>query len=252
MASSKEVLSGIYHTSKRLEGDILVSKRDGKVTHDQLKQLGLAAFGGAIRQIPGAGFDAVQSLIDNSGKMAELTAGIEPVVRQLFAISELVRASPASPRIWTPDRVIQLSGVKDEAAMRAALKAAGRQIDLWASDILPQVTYTGQGPIGLKFISNEQLGITDDWVPLKATHDAGLAQGLLLCEQQDGPELAAQYGDQPLGEILRMAMPPLKVSRGRMELFVVGHVSNRRLLKGGHGHPTEKFHRKEVFAFRCK
>lgn len=166
-------------------------------------------------------------------------------------------AAPSPARIWTPSKVIQVGTVKDERAMREVLKAAGREVGSWASDILPQVRYSPYTPqeprdVKLVFVSNEDLGLTDEWIPLERTHTAGLQQGLELCEWEDGPQLAAQYRDQPYGEVLRLAMKPIVDSDGYSDLFAVAHDGRGRWLYARYGRPGREYRRTYRFVFRGK
>lgn len=160
-------------------------------------------------------------------------------------------------RIWTPNRVIKLGTVADEAAMREALTAAGRRIEWMASEALLQVNYSPYTPeeprdVNLVFVSNEDLGLTDEWVPLENTHAVGLQQGLELCEWEDGPQLAAQYENQPNGEVLLLAMKHIINKLDLSSHFAVVHDYRGLGFDAYYGNPGDKCRRSRLFVFRCR
>lgn len=229
-----------------------MSRQDGKITRKQEQHIVRPLLDTLRRHSPA--FDQVQAAISDPRRMAALNAGADRLITQFLGETP---SEAIEPRVWTPSRIIQVGMIKDERAMRKALKAAGRQIGSWSSDILPQVRYslyTPQEPrdVKLVFVSNEDLGLTDEWIPLERTHTAGLKQGLELCEWEDGPHLAAQYKDQPYGEVLRMAMKPIVGSDGYSYLFSVLHDYIGLWLRADYGSPSYECHRSARLVFRCK
>jgi len=100
---------------------------------------------------------------------------------------------------------------------------AGISIGTWASDILDKVKPAkAKKTVKLVVLSVGELGFPED---ATATYTdickAACAQGLDLCEAEVGPQLRLQYLDQPEGEALVVAMPPLVASDGDLLVSLV-------------------------------
>lgn len=139
--------------------------------------------------------------------------------------------------------------------MEAALLKARRPVTfLPEENILSQVTYSpAEQEVPLVFVSNDELGLTyNRWIPLHETHVTGFAQGLQLCEWEDGPLFAVQYDwNQPFGPILHIAMPPIIDSNGYSKMFVIMFGDAGNCLHAEHGYPEVVTNRKSRFVFRC-
>lgn len=72
-----------------------------------------------------------------------------------------------------------------------------------------------------------------------AIYARAIELGLQLCPAEVGPALRLQYPDQPYGEWLRIAMEPVAVSVGFLEVFGVGLDSDGRWLDSRYGGPAD-------------
>ncbi len=73
--------------------------------------------------------------------------------------------------------------------------------------------------------------------------------GLDLCPAQVGPELRLQYGEQPVGERVYVAMKPITASDGEPRIFVVEHNSNGLSLDAVRARPADEWPPEAVFVF---
>ncbi|OGC67923.1 hypothetical protein A2450_01855 [candidate division WWE3 bacterium RIFOXYC2_FULL_40_11] len=140
----------------------------------------------------------------------------------LRALSKFLRKENPweKPEIF---KVIELGTFEDAKALRTALEQAGISIGTWASDILDKVKPAkAKKTVKLVVLSVGELGFPED---ATATYTdickAACAQGLDLCEAEVGPQLRLQYLDQPEGEALVVAMPPLVASDGDLLVSLV-------------------------------
>jgi hypothetical protein len=153
--------------------------------------------------------------------------------------------------VWTPNKVIKVGTVHDGHRMSSALRSSGRQIRMWYS-ILSHIQYSQTvRDIGLVFVSNEKLGLSQLAVTVECTHAAGRDRGLELCEAEDLLYLALQYGDQPYGEKLYAAMNPLVPPRWIPALLGIANTRYGAYVAACPGRPPDTFAKQDTWVFRC-
>ena len=123
--------------------------------------------------------------------------------------------------IW---KTIELgTGLKTADDFRKAIEASGYKISKWASDILNKQAFTvasEKTELDLVKITGVDLGFTKN-VTRKKIYDRAIKLGLELCPNESGPQLRLQYKDQPNGEWLYIAIEPIVVSDGDLNVFLV-------------------------------
>jgi hypothetical protein len=111
-------------------------------------------------------------------------------------------------RIW---RTITLGTRKGVDAYREALDAAGIKIGDSADEILgrPSFSYARmETQVELALISVAELGVEADAASRSDVYRRAKQIGLELCLAEVGPRLRLDYRNQPLGEVLDIAMEP--------------------------------------------
>ncbi len=81
------------------------------------------------------------------------------------------------------------------------------------------------------------------------TGGRGHQLGLDLCPPEAGPELRLQYGDQPLGECVYVAMKPIIASDGEPRILVVEHGPTGLSLDAARARPDDKWAPETLFLF---
>lgn len=189
-------------------------------------------------------------------KYANINLGtIEAIINKLggeegvkkFLSGELV-VSTAKP-VW---KTVKLGTYKTPDEYREALKSAGMSIGVWGDDWIDGGNYVLNGiacskeeiDLDLLVLSVGDIGFKGG-----ANYSSVCAKarelGLNLCPAEVGPALRLQYGDQPNGEWLRIAMKAVSgVHDGSVGLwdenlyiFCVVHDDDGLLLRGKHGNP---------------
>ncbi len=92
--------------------------------------------------------------------------------------------------------------------------------------------------IELVLVTGTDLGFTED-APLDAIYDRAKELGLDLVPAEVGPQLRLAYTDQPLNEWMVMAMEPIMVSDGDLDVFSVGRHDGGRWLDSYYGNPGD-------------
>ena len=174
-----------------------------------------------------------------------LTAGqLNAIVKKLggeqdalrFLRGELV-VSAAKPTLMPVWKMVKLGTCKTPGAYRKALKKAGRSIGDWGDDILGRITCSQEEiDLDLVVLSVADLGFKDGARYADICAKA-VELGLELCPAEVGPALRLQYGNQPNGEWLRIAMEAIADRDGNLYLFLVAHGVGGLRLHGSNGHP---------------
>lgn len=174
-------------------------------------------------------------------KYNELNLGqIEALVNKLggmdgvqrFLSGELIVS--AATKVWNVWKKIKLgTGPKNADDFRTALKQADCNIGDWGNDILGKPAFTvspEETEVELVNVSVAELGFKDGATRADIYKRAN-ELGLDLCPNEVGPQLRLQYKDQPKGEWLLIAMEPITVSGGDLDVFDVRRdVDGRRWL----------------------
>lgn len=155
--------------------------------------------------------------------------GVEKFLRGELVVSA---TKPVEFHICKIVKKVRLGIYKTPEAYRKALKKAGRGISDWSNNILDRITCS-QEEVDLDFVvlSVGDLGFKDG---ARYADICAKAQelGLELCPAEVGPALRLQYGDQPSGEWLCIAMEAIDYGGDYLATFVVGN-DNSDLLLGG-------------------
>lgn len=96
-----------------------------------------------------------------------------------------------------------------------------------ANEALGQRAFTLSGKIevvGLARLTVADLGFSEAAMPtITEVYQRAERFGLAVCPPEVGPQLRRQYLDQPLGEFLAIAMPPISNYAGEPLLFLLGN-----------------------------
>lgn len=175
-----------------------------------------------------------------------LTAGqLNAIVKKLggeqdalrFLRGELVvsAAKPIEMPVW---KTVKLGTCKSPDEYRKALKKAGRRIGDYGDDILGRISCSKKEvDFDLVVLTVGELGFKDGARYADICAKA-VELGLELCPAEVGPALRLQYGDQPKGEWLRIAMEAITDRDGYLNVFSVDHVDDGLWLFGYGGHPV--------------
>ncbi len=130
---------------------------------------------------------------------------------------------------WSERRVwkrISIGTFPDALALRNALDRADcAQGDL-AEQILARPSFqvsAERADLDLVPVSARDLGIRTDTARLADIYARAERRGLRLAPPEAGPQLRLQYLDQPVGEVLDIAMAPLTTWTGRRVIFVLAN-----------------------------
>ena len=156
-----------------------------------------------------------------------ILGGEDGIDRLLAGELKVVEVHPREFPVW---KTVKLGTCKTPGAYYMALKEAGVNISPLCSGTLDRITCSkGEIDLDLVALSVADLGLKED---ARYTNICAKAQefGLELCPAEVGPALRLQYGDQPEGEELRIAMKDLIDCSGDLDIFVVEHDGNGLLL----------------------
>ena len=167
-----------------------------------------------------------------------------------FLAGELV--VKVAEKVFAPWMTIKLgTGLKDADAIRKAIADEGGRISDWANDILGQPAFTvatEETEVELVVVSVAELGFKDG-AKYSDICERAKQLGLALCPPEVGPQLRLQYKDQPKGEWLRIAMEPITVSGGNLEVFLVEHDDDGLWLYSDDGLPGSFWYGFSRFVF---
>ncbi len=176
-------------------------------------------------------------------KYGEINLGqVEAIINKLggeqgalrFLRGELViSVKPIELPVW---KTVKLGTCKTPDEYRKALKKAGRSIGDWGGDILGRISCSQEETdLDLVVLTVADLGFKDGACYADICAKAS-ELGLELCPAEVGPALRLQYGDQPKGERLRIAMEAIADRDGDLNIFAVEHDGDV-LLHGAYGRP---------------
>ena len=86
-------------------------------------------------------------------------------------------------------------------------------------------------------------------IPAPFTGGRGRQLGLELCPPEIAPEYRLKYKNQPLDDLLFVAMKPIITSDGEPRLFVLGHNADGLFLDTIRARPDDKWHPNKKFIF---
>lgn len=186
---------------------------------------------------------ATSAFAQPQGENAALATGYESPVLNLADVKRLAAMEP-----W---RRITIGTYREPNAMRAALEAANMRIGETADEILGRPVF-GLSKIphdlDLVILTGRDLGFQGH-VALADIYRRATQLGFALCPPEAGPLLRLQYRNQPVGEFLHMAMPPVATWGGELVDLTVGNAGTGLILLGGDGSPELKLHASVKFVF---
>ncbi len=125
--------------------------------------------------------------------------------------------------IW---KTIKLgTGLKTAGDFCKVLEEKSNEVSDWAKDIMNKPAFIvaeEETEIDLVVASGEDLGFNKA-VPRKEIFERAAKHDLYPVPAELGPQLRAQYQDQPKGEYLLIAMEPIEDSDGDLDIFRVIH-----------------------------
>jgi hypothetical protein len=142
--------------------------------------------------------------------------------------------SPSRFNAW---RTVTLGIHKGVGAYRNALEEAKIKIGDAANEILgrPAFPYvTSKTEVQLALVSASELGV-DSESNLSDIYRLAKRFGLTLCPGEVGPQLRLDYRDQPVGEVLDIAMEPVATYYGDPTILSLMNFGQGLALVGGDG-----------------
>ena len=163
----------------------------------------------------------------------------------LFQTPEIIQSAAGIP-VW---KTIKVGTVQNKWDLYRALDAAHCALGDAAEDMFAQPGFAvspGKIDADLVSVSLAHLGLAH--ASLQDVYARAQKLGFALASAEIGPQLRLQYFEQPLGEFLNVAMPPLETPDGKPKIFVVGNGGSGLLLTGSDVSATE-FHAAARFIF---
>lgn len=117
---------------------------------------------------------------------------------------------------WQTWKTIKVGTPKSVREIRKSFKENGCKFIKWKNannKILRNIVRNANGKedsVNFAVVSVAELGF-EDGAKLQTIYNRATELGLELCSAEDGLALRKQYKKQPVGEVLHMAMPPIKV-----------------------------------------
>ncbi len=149
-------------------------------------------------------------------------------------------------------RKITLGTRKGVDAYRDALDAASIKVGDAADEILgrPAFPYAStKTDVELALLSVAELGVEAESEPLSEIYERARQVGLQLCPGEVGPQLRLHYRNQPLGEVLHVAMRPVATYDGRLTILALTNFGGTISLIGSDGRPDFMVPRTFRFVF---
>jgi len=150
------------------------------------------------------------------------------------------------PKIF---RTVEIGTCQNVEFLRRALEESDAWVGRCARDILNRAKLSkSRQSLGLVVLSVRELGFPRG-AQLQDIYRAADSQGLGLCPAEVGPQLRLQYPDQPNGELLEIAMEPIRDSVGGLNLFSVRRFDEGRWLSSIGGRPDRFWDADRRFVF---
>jgi hypothetical protein len=155
----------------------------------------------------------------------------------------------AEVQIW---KTIALGTYKGVDAYREALDVAGMKIGVSADEILgrPAFPYARmKTQVELVLLSVAELGVEAEAASHSDVYKRAKQIGLELCAAEVGPQLRLDYGNQPLGEALDIAMEPVATYNGDPTILALVNFGSGLALIGSDGRSDVMVPRTRRFVF---
>lgn len=193
--------------------------------------------------------DVVRGLVRKdgiTGREFQHVLGHPGFAKGLGFITDLVTGyrqslPPLERPVW---KTIRIGNHPDNGALRQTVLDNGYRISNWADDILGKVGVTTEPEeIDLVIVTVAELGFPNGGTREKI-YSRAESLGLMLCPAEVGPQLRLQYpaDEQPLNEWLLVAMEPIKVSDGYLEVFYVARHAYGAWLGSSYDSPGHVWH----------
>lgn len=121
---------------------------------------------------------------------------------------------------------LKLGTHADADALRAALARSPCHVGHLAETILRSPVFRTQPAeieVTLAILSADDLGVEEEGATLLEVHERAKRLGYALAPAEVGPQLCLQYSQQPVGEFLSIAMPPVATDASFSSTFAVGN-----------------------------
>jgi hypothetical protein len=172
--------------------------------------------------------------VDRIQAVWNLAGGEKGIDRWLAGELKLVEAQTREFAVW---KTVRLGTRKTPDAYRKSIKKAGRRIGAWGDDILGRISCSQKEiDLDLVAVSVGDLGFKGS-ARYADICTRAIELGLGLCPAEVGPALRLQYGDQPSGEWLRVAMEAITDRIGDRDIFRVERGSGDLWLDADRGNP---------------
>jgi len=165
-------------------------------------------------------------------------------------------AGRAEPTKTVPDfpvwKRITLGTHKGVNTVRDALDAHNIRVGESADEILGRPAFRfskTRTPLDLVVLTALDLGFAKGSWSLAEIYRRAAQLGLELCPAEAAPQLRLEYLNQPIGEFLHIAMPPVATYGGDLVDLTVGNGGAGLILIGGDGSPDLKLHSSVKFVF---
>jgi hypothetical protein len=159
------------------------------------------------------------------------------------------RSHPTDARAW---RKITLGVINNVEAYRNALQKAAIKVGDHADEILgrPGFPYA-RAPVvqELILVSAAELILQAQFARLSDIYKRARDIGFELCPGEVGPQLRLDYRDQPLGDVLHIAMVPLATYQGELTTLAVANFDGTLSLVGNDGRPDFRVPKQFRFVF---
>ena len=179
-------------------------------------------------------------------------AGADPVIpgahAELAAHADASKTAPDFP-VW---KRITLGTHKGVNTVRDALDAHNIRVGESADEILGRPAFRFskiRTPLDLVVLSAADLGFAKGSHSLADIYRRARDVGLELCPPEAAPQLRLEYLNQPIGEFLHVAMPPVATYGGDLVDLTIGNGGAGLVLIGGDGSPDLTLHSSVKFVF---
>lgn len=125
-------------------------------------------------------------------------------------------------------KTIKLGTHSTVEELKDAIINAGHGLISWSAPILDEIAYklaTEEYELDLVKVTGRMLGFRNRAFR-KEIFNSAVVRGLIVCPAEVGPQLRLQYSEQPKGEIIHVAMEPIRSYYDIPRVFSVGRNHN--------------------------
>jgi len=147
---------------------------------------------------------------------------------------------------------ITLGTHKGVNGVRDALDAHNIRVGESADEILGRPAFRfskTRTPLDLVVVTAVDLGFAPGSRSLAEIYRRAAQVGLELCPPEAAPQLRLEYLNEPIGEFLHVAMPPVATYGGGLVDLTIGNGGAGLILIGGDGSPDLMLHSSVKFVF---